>query len=104
VELKNIPSIKDVTDLCAEFFFLDNTNVSFQHIEASGEPVIPSIGSIDFTHKDTYTLDDFFEMNSKRDRFEEDWQKVFVDQKLDVIIGLAAETVAVPHDTYGEPP
>lgn len=104
VELTNIPSIKDATDLCGEFFYLDNTNVPFQHIQASGEPVIPSIASIQFAHKESYTLEDLFELNSRRNVLEEDWRKLFVQQKLDVIVAPAAENVAVPHDTYGVPP
>jgi amidase len=104
VELKNIPSIKEATDVCGEFFYLDNTNVSFQHIQASGEPVIPSIASIKFDHKDSYDLDDLFRLNSQRNAVVEDWRKLFVQQKLDVIVAPAAETTAIPHDTYGIPP
>jgi amidase len=104
VELKNIPSIKDAVDLCAEFFYIDNTAVSFQHIQASGEPIIPSISSVNLTHKDSYTLDDLFELNSRRDVIEENWRKLFVQQKLDVVVAPAAESTAVPHDTYGVPP
>ena len=96
MELKDVPNVKDAVDLCGEFFYLDNTNVSFQHIKASGEPVIPSISSIHFTHKDSYTLDDLFEMNSKRDAAAENWRKLFVQQKIDVIVAPAAETTAIP--------
>jgi amidase len=104
VELENIPSIKSATDLCAEYFYLDNTNVPFQHIQASGEPVIPSIATVKFAHKDSYNLDDLFRLNSQRDTVEEDWRNVFVQQKLDVIVAPAAGTTAIPHDTYGTPP
>lgn len=104
VEFADVPNIKESTDLCAEFFFLDNTNVAFQHIQASGEPVIPSIPTVTFAHKDSYDLDDIFRLNSQRDAFEENWRKVFVQHKLDVIVAPAAETTAVPHDTYGVPP
>ena len=104
VELKNIPSIKDVTDVCAEFFYLDNTNIAFQHIHASGEPVIPSIERIHFVQKDLYTLHDLFKMNPRRNAIEEAWRKVFIHQRLDVTVAPAAETIAVPHDTYGIAP
>lgn len=104
VVLKDIPSIKDTTNRCAEFFYLDNTHVPFQHIQESGEPPIPSIATINFAHKESYTLEDLFEMNSERADCQDSWRKLFVEQKLDVILSPSAETTAVPHDTYGLPP
>lgn len=54
--------------------------------------------------KDKYTLEEVFDLNIARSGYKAEWQKVWTDHKLDVILCPGAENTAVLHDTYGAPP
>ena len=107
VMLEKFPSFTEATHLSWSFFDIDNAGTGFKFIEESGEPWVPSV-------KDLYTpppegrkdksLGDVFEMNAKRFKFRSDWLKIFVENKLDVILAPGAHKTAVPHDTFRFPP
>lgn len=107
VVLDKFPSFKEATELSWKFFDVDNECTGFKHIEASGEPLVTSV-------KDLYTpppegrkemtLGTLFDMNAKRLQFRSEWLKVFVKNKLDVLIAPGAHKTAVPHDTFKLPP
>ncbi|KAJ9603096.1 hypothetical protein H2200_012391 [Cladophialophora chaetospira] len=105
--LEKFPSFAEATDLSWNFFDVDNSGTGFKHIADSGEPWVKSV-------KDMYTpppegrkdksLGDLFDMNEKRIKFRKDWLKVFIDNKLDVIVAPGSHKTAVPHDTFKMPP
>jgi len=107
VMLEKFPSFKRATQLSWNFFDIDNECTGFKNIEASGEPWVASV-------KDMYTLPpegrkekslgDLFDMNEERLKFRRDWLKIFVENKLDVIVAPGSHKTAVPHDTFRMPP
>ncbi|KAJ4696420.1 hypothetical protein HRR87_003014 [Exophiala dermatitidis] len=50
------------------------------------------------------TIGDLFALNERRLQFRADWLKIFMKNKLDVIIAPGAHKTAVPHDTFKYPP
>ena len=107
VMLDKFPSFAEATNLSWNFFDIDNAGTGFKFIEESGEPWVTSV-------KDLYTpppegrkdksLGDVFDMNAKRFKFRSDWLKIFVGNKLDVILAPGSHKTAVPHDTFRLPP
>ncbi|OAP54831.1 hypothetical protein AYL99_11279 [Fonsecaea erecta] len=107
IMLEKFPSFKEGNELSFKFFDIDNECTGFKHIEASGEPLVTSV-------KDMYTpppegrpdktLGDLFDMNEQRLKFRADWLKLFVENKLDVIMAPGSHKTAVPHDTFRMPP
>ncbi|EXJ92698.1 hypothetical protein A1O3_01250 [Capronia epimyces CBS 606.96] len=43
-------------------------------------------------------------MNRQRYQIRSDWVKIFVGNKLDVLVALGAHKTAIPHDTFKFPP
>lgn len=105
--LEKFPSFKEANELSFSFFDIDNECTGFKHIEASGEPLVTSV-------KDMYTpppegrkdksLGDLLDMNQRRLEFRSEWLKIFVENKLDIIIAPGSHQTAVPHDTFRMPP
>ncbi|KAH7553089.1 hypothetical protein BM1_08062 [Bipolaris maydis] len=105
--------VADALAIAFAYFFLDDT--APQHIEASGEPLVPSVKqSMGAFHafKNSF-LDDMAHLegvkrvaalNVKRNIIMDEWRSLWKEQKLDVVIGPSAQHTAVPHDTYGLPP
>jgi len=107
VYLREAPTAGEALDLAADFFSLDNTKTWLKNINASGEPIIPSVKeTMDLTVKKTegYTIPELFDLNVARSNYTERWNQIWVDNKLDVVIGPGSQTTAVPHDTYGTAP
>lgn len=86
-----------------------------KHIQASGEPPVPSVANQPapvnqgkFTYVPSMEgldrLGQFAAVSVKRQQFIEDWRNLWVQHKLDAILAPAAQNTAVPHDTYGWPP
>jgi amidase len=85
------------------------------HIEASGEPAVPSVakqyGPANYG-KYTYVtnlegLDKLHKLAAltvKRQQFIEGWRDLWVQHKLDAILAPSAQNTAVPHDNFGWPP
>ncbi|CAG5176048.1 uncharacterized protein ALTATR162_LOCUS8285 [Alternaria atra] len=85
------------------------------HIAASGEPLVPSViqamqtfGSFkcDFLAdcEGLQGIPRVAALNVKRESIADEWRKVWRDERLDAVIGPAAQNTAVAHDTYGLPP
>jgi amidase len=104
IYIKSIPSVETAMTITGHMFSLDNTKLWKKSIDASGEPIVPSVLGTHFAHQDSYTLEDVFKLNVERQQCLDDWAALFKENKLDVVLGPGAETTAVPHDTYGIPP
>ena len=106
VPLSDFPSMKAGFVMCADYYSLDNSKLWLDFIHRSGEPIIPSLqktmGLIN--KKPEYTLDEVFDLNLAKIIYRAQWNKVFVDNELDVIICPGASNTAVLHDNYGAPP
>ena len=106
IELKKATSVSTALALGFQMFQIDPARTPFQHIAASDEPIIPSVIvtlSSGAPPKPTGILE-FAAMNVQRHTFGEEWRKIFKQEKLDAVIGPAAQHSAVPHDTYQNPP
>ena len=106
VPLSDTPKLTTAVDLCTDYWSLDNQKTSLKFINASGEPLIPSLAkTIDgINKKASYTLDEVFEINVAKGAYKSSWNKLFAENSLDVILCPGAQNTAVPHDTYGVPP
>ncbi|KAJ5384280.1 hypothetical protein N7517_002191 [Penicillium concentricum] len=92
-------------DLAFRFFRIDPDQTALQHIRNSGEPAIPSLRfTYDLDGKgEEPTLRGLFALNTSRAEIMAKMRRVFLDNRLDVIIGPGYQSTAVPHDTYGVP-
>lgn len=106
VFLQNAPSIALSNKIAIDLFSLDNSRTTYTHIVKSGEPVIPSVANILRALAPTApaTLEGLFDTNIKKEEYIRGWHEVFINEKIDVIIGPGSETTALPHDTYGNAP
>ena len=98
-----VPSIWDAAVLSQKFFLLDPQKTPVKHINASGEPWVPSIKTFSFPELAGWqpSLDELWDMNVERKRYLKAFHDVFVDNKLDAILMPGYQATAVPHDTYG---
>ena len=107
VKLQKFPSFTEAADLTWEFFDIDNEGTGFKHIDVSGEPWVPSVADL-YTlppeGRKTRTLNNFLDLTARRSKFRSEWLKIFVDNKLDVLIAPGSHKTAVPHDTFRIPP
>ena len=53
--------------------------------------------------KPAFTMDELFDINVAKVAYKASWNKIWVDEALDVILCPGAQNTAVPHDTYGLP-
>ncbi|KAK3726061.1 hypothetical protein LTR37_000209 [Vermiconidia calcicola] len=106
VPLKNFPSFKDGMELTSHMFSLDNTRTILSHMTKSGEPIIRSLQKTMslITMRDHYSLEDAFDLNVDRIKYKTQWNKLWVENNLDVILCPGAQNTAVLHDDYGPPP
>lgn len=107
VAIDEPPSIKQAVDITTDIWSLDNKRVFAELVKQGGEPIIQSLQRTWHTlaKKDEgYTMDDLFDINVASSAYKAAWHDVWVKNKLDVVLCPGAETTAVPHDTYGEPP
>ncbi|KAB5530269.1 amidase signature domain-containing protein [Coniochaeta sp. 2T2.1] len=100
-----MPSLADATDLSFRYFQIDPDKTQMQHIVKGGEPAIPSLRfTFDVDGKEPEpTLRELFELNTKRGQTMAQMRRVYLDNQLDIIIGPAYQSCAVPHDTFGTP-
>ncbi|KAH8705769.1 amidase [Talaromyces proteolyticus] len=104
-KLQKVPSISDAVTIAFQMFNLDTENTAMQHVVAGGESPIQSLETSNMTFPgQTFTLDSLFAMNQARNKFMEDWQKVWLDNELDAIIMPGHRKTAGPHESYGHPP
>ncbi|KAF2153878.1 amidase [Myriangium duriaei CBS 260.36] len=84
-------------------------------VRDSGEPDVPSRTAMsaefrrlswdfvpDLSDKDG--LERLATLRLRMADIAEDWRKIWIDNKIDAVIGPAAQNTAVPHDTYNLPP
>ncbi|EDU40765.1 acetamidase [Pyrenophora tritici-repentis Pt-1C-BFP] len=97
------------------FFMLDHTGMEFLH--DGHEPTVRSVEqSMGAYHnfKSTFlddiaaipqgTMQHIAALNVKRELIQDNWRKIWKNQRLDAVIGPSAQNTAIPHDTYGLPP
>ena len=81
-------------------------------IGASGEPLVKSVARWDspmFTgpfpvDQELGPFQKIQNLHEARQKVSDSWRRVWVDQKLDVLLAPGAQNTAVAHDTYGWPP
>jgi len=105
ITIDNFPSFDLTSKLASRFFTLDHTNRSLQHITDSNEPLIKSVASrlSNFTEEPA-NLDDLFEMNVRLKKYREQWEAIWRQENLDVLLMPVLGQVAHPHDTFGKSP
>jgi Asp-tRNA(Asn)/Glu-tRNA(Gln) amidotransferase A subunit family amidase len=100
---QHMPSVSEAKEVAFRFFNMDPDRTALTHVTNGGEPFIPSL-------KATYDLDnaaptpqlpELYELNVRKSKLTTKMRQAFVNKKVDVIIGPAYQSCAVPHDTYG---
>ncbi|KAH4896320.1 amidase [Parastagonospora nodorum] len=105
--------VADALAVAWEYFGLDE--LSFTHIEASGEPLVNSIiegGKAYERFKSDFCADiaslqgtvRIAALNVKRHAIAEDWRAIWKEERLDGVFGPGAQNTAIRHDMYGIPP
>lgn len=105
--LTTLPSMTEAATLMSDSFSFDNARTAVKHIQAGGEPLVPSVVNVGSKLKrkpDDYTVDDIFDHNVAKVVYKNAWNRVFVENALDVILCPGAGHTALPHDQYGLPP
>ncbi|MCP6467972.1 hypothetical protein NL473_28280, partial [Klebsiella pneumoniae] len=76
------------------------------HMPKTGEPMIPSLQkTIRLVDKKAhYTLEEAFDLNVARNGYKALWNRLWLENQLDVILLPGAQHTAVLHDDYGAPP
>ena len=105
IPLSNTPPMKAGMELCTDYWSLDNSKTFLHRISSSGEPMINSLAKTLHlvNKKPSYTMDELFDINVAKGAYKNLWNRVWVDNDLDVILCPGAQNTAVPHDTYGAP-
>lgn len=105
VPIDNFPPLEKGVELATDCYSLDNSKTFKKFIEDSGEPMIPSLAKSEWTvnKKQHYSLEEVFDINAARGKYNAAWHSVWVDKKLDVILCPGAQSTAVLHDDYGFP-
>jgi amidase len=87
-------------------FSQDPSSVPFQHIAASGEPIIPSIPTTFPPELAGYkpTLDGVFDLNVEIAKVQKFWREIWVGNELDAVIMPVHQGTPPKHDEYGGPP
>ncbi|KAF2811783.1 amidase [Mytilinidion resinicola] len=101
----DIPSIYDAAALAWKFFLLDPQKTAVKHVQASGEPWVPSIPTVTFPQNHGWepSLDNLWDMNVEHAKIRKVFHDIVVEKKLDVILMPGYQATAVPHDTFGVP-
>lgn len=105
VPIKDFPSFQTGIDLACDCYSLDNNKTWKKFIQDSGEPMIPSLEKTEWAinRKEKYELEEVFDINMAWAGYKAQWQKVWTENRVDVILCPGAENTAVLHDTYGIP-
>lgn len=100
-----LPSLSDAKDVAWRFFSMDPDNTALSHVKKSGEPYIPSLKyTYDLTESGPEaTLRELYQLNTARVQFVTHIRQLFVEKKLDILLGAGYQSCAVPHDRYGIP-
>lgn len=106
--------IDGANEIAMEIFRLE-ASVLTNMIAQGGEPPVPSVAALygssppdRFRHiagiENLQGLHRQAFLNLKRHQVKEAWRKIWIDNKLDVVLGPGAQNTAVRHDTYGWAP
>ncbi|OGM50924.1 general amidase-B [Aspergillus bombycis] len=100
-----IQCIHEASDISFRFFRIDPDQTQVNHVSSSGEPYIKSLRYTYNLEGDDPepTLRDLFDLNVARANVAAVMRRVYVENRLDVIIGPGNQSCAGPHDTYGVP-
>jgi amidase len=100
-----IPPLYASAMLAFKFFMLDPSNTAAKHMQASGEPPIPSLAGSGFPELENWkpSLDELFDMNIARAQIVKKWHDAVVKEDLDAVLMCGYQGVAPRHDTYGLP-
>ncbi|KAB8208917.1 amidase [Aspergillus parasiticus] len=104
--------IADATETAWEFFMINDA--AYKHVAAGEEPLVPSVIC---THEIARNLEyRFIPDVNDRDRLSQlavfrtmraliidEWRKIWVDHKLDLVLAPSAQSTAVKHDKVGLP-
>jgi amidase len=102
--LKNTPPLSAASRLSFAYFSLDSRNTRIQHILCSGEPRVNSVKNTAPQYPGRIpTVDELYDMNVERAKLIAEWDKIYLDNELDAIVGPGAPSTAVPHDTLRPP-
>ena len=106
VEIEKVPSVVAANQQIIDLYSLDPAMTPFKNIEASGEPKIRSVAESPFVSKRNgqLTMSNLYDLNATKAQVLREWHKIWIEKKLDVIVGPVAETTAMPHDTFGNTP
>lgn len=106
ITLNSSPSLKTGTALASDYYSLDNTKTFLDYVNKSGEPIIPSLQKTMHlvNKKPSYSLEEVFDLNVAKFGYKAAWNKIWVENELDVILCPGAANTAVLHDNYGAPP
>ena len=106
IELNDIPSMSEINIRSFQYFGMDPAGTPFKNIASSGEPRIPSI-AISLLPESQWlptTLESLYDLNEKRASDQAKFQRLIVENELDVILMPGNAGPASAHDTYGLPP
>ncbi|KAF2016525.1 amidase [Aaosphaeria arxii CBS 175.79] len=100
-----IPDLWETALLTWKMFDLDPKKTPKQHVNASGEPWVPSIPTAAFAELKDWvaSLNELWDTNLERAKILNTYRELVVENKLDAILLPGYQTTAVPHDTFGVP-
>lgn len=92
-------------ELAWKYFMLDPASTAFKHLQASGEPPIPSLSISGWPELESWkpSLDALWDMNLQRAGVLMKYQSLMVDEDLDALLMPGYQAVAPKHDSYGLP-
>ena len=99
------PAVHEFSNIAFQFFQMDPDRTAIGHLTASEEPWVPSL-KYTFNPNGTApepTLRQLYDLNVQKSDASVAIRKVFLDNKLDVILGPGHQTCAPVHDTFGLP-
>ncbi|PYH42853.1 putative general amidase [Aspergillus saccharolyticus JOP 1030-1] len=97
-----LPLMEEANDTAFGLFGLDADRTAISHLTAAGEPLVPSLGIVNGDKKPNPapTLDDLFRLTARKAEITAQTRRVFVENKLDLILAPAYQSCALVHDRY----
>ncbi|KAF2031623.1 amidase [Setomelanomma holmii] len=100
-----VPDLYQSALLAWKFFLLDPNRTPLKHIQASCEPVVPSLPTCSFPELAEWkpNLDELWNINVQRAEMVKAWKDNMVQENLDAVLMPGYQAPAPKHDTYGVP-
>ncbi|KIV86728.1 hypothetical protein PV11_02323 [Exophiala sideris] len=95
-----LPSIRDIYQDLFQYMAPVGTEHYSELFNRTGEPAIPSVGTIGLMSVEGTTLRGFFEMNARREEAAKKYLQLFCDNRIDAIMMPVAAHTAVPWDRW----